>query len=65
MPNFNATDITDKVFQRKGRIGRIWRKRFASVNGGNFLNTIKGWVWDSGESASPKTATKKTRKVKE
>ena len=46
MPNFKSTDITNEVFQRKGRIGKIWRKRFALENSGNFLNTLKGWVWD-------------------
>ena len=65
MPNFKSTDITNEVFQRKGRIGKIWRKRFALENGGNFLNTVKGWAWDDGTTVT-KSKPKKpsTRKAK-
>jgi hypothetical protein len=65
MPNFKSTDITNEVFQRKGRIGKIWRKRFALENSGNFLNTLKGWVWDDGKTVTLDRPKKtRTRKAK-
>ena len=65
MPNFKSTDITNEVFQRKGRIGKIWRKRFALENSGNFLNTLKGWVWDDGKPVTLDRPKKtRTRKAK-